>query len=46
MYFFSFKYNPDDWRANAIRNQARIMGATSVRYWDDSLFKRSLAKNF
>lgn len=43
--FFSFKYNPDVWRANSIRNQARIMGATSVGYWDDSLFERSLATN-
>lgn len=43
--FFSFKYNPDVWRANAIRNQARALGATTTGYWDDSLFERSLASN-
>ena len=43
--FFSFKYNPDVWRANSIRNQARILGATSTGYWDNSLFERSLAIN-
>lgn len=43
--FFSFKYDPDVFRANAIRNQSRILGATSTKYWDDSLYERSLATN-
>ncbi|MFX1498373.1 MAG: TIR domain-containing protein [Promethearchaeota archaeon] len=43
--FFSFKWDPDVWRANILRNAARIQGATSVGYWDDSLYERSLARN-
>lgn len=40
--FFSFKYHPDIFRVNAIRNQKYI---TSTGYWDDSLYERSLATN-
>lgn len=43
--FFSFKWDPDVWRANILRNAARILGATSVGYWDDSLYEKSLASN-
>ena len=43
--FFSFKYTPDVWRANILRNRARIFGASSVGYWDDSLYEKSLATN-
>ena len=43
--FFAFKYDPDVWRANAIRNQPRILGATVTGYWDDSLYEPSLASN-
>ena len=38
--FFSFKYHPDIFRVNAIRNQKYI---TSIGYWDESLYERSLA---
>ncbi|MHA1146350.1 MAG: TIR domain-containing protein [Candidatus Helarchaeota archaeon] len=41
--FFAFKYEPDVFRANAIRNQSRILGAKSTKYWDDSLYEPSLA---
>ena len=40
--FFSFKYHPDIFRVNAIRNQKYI---TYTGYWDDSLYERSLATN-
>lgn len=43
--FFSFKWDPDVWRANILRNAARVLGATSVGYWDDSLYERSFASN-
>jgi len=43
--FFAFKYDPDVWRANAIRNQARTLGATTTGYWDDSIYEPSLASN-
>ncbi|MFX0139043.1 MAG: TIR domain-containing protein [Candidatus Hodarchaeota archaeon] len=43
--FFAFKYDPDVWRANAIRNQPRILGAKVTGYWDDSLYEPSLASN-
>jgi len=43
--FFSFKYKPDVWRANSLRNQARLLGVSSTGYWDDSIYERSLASN-
>lgn len=43
--FFSFKWNPDVWRVNILRNAPRTMGATYVGYWDDSLYEKSLANN-
>ncbi len=43
--FFSFKYEPDVWRANAIRNQVHVLGGTSIGYWDDSIYEPSLAQN-
>ena len=43
--FFSFKYHPDIFRVNAIRNQNYILKANSTGYWDDSLYERSLATN-
>lgn len=41
--FFSFKYKPDVWRVNAIRNQSHILSSTG--YWDNSIYERSLATN-
>jgi len=43
--FFSFKYRPDIFRVNAIRNQNYILKANSTGYWDDSLYERSIATN-
>jgi hypothetical protein len=43
--FFSFKYDPDVWRVNAIRNQVHVLGSTSTGYWDDSIYEQSLAQN-
>lgn len=43
--FFSFKYNPDVWRVNAIRNQSHILKSSSIGYWDNSIYERSLATN-
>lgn len=43
--FFSFKWDPDVWRVNILRNASRILGATCVGYWDDSLYEKSLANN-
>ena len=43
--FFSFKYNPDVWRVNAIRNQNYILKSSSTGYWDNSIYERSLATN-
>ena len=43
--FFSFKYDPDVWRVNAIRNQNNILKSSSTGYWDNSIFERSLATN-
>jgi len=43
--FFSFKYNPDVWRVNAIRNQSILLKAKSTGYWDNSIYERSLASN-
>ena len=43
--FFSFKYDPDVWRVNAIRNQNHILKSSSTGYWDNSIFERSLATN-
>ena len=41
--FFSFKFNPDVWRVNAIRNQNYILSSTG--YWDNSIYEPSLATN-
>ena len=41
--FFSFKYRPDIFRVNAIRNQNYILKANSTGYWDDSIYEKSLA---
>ncbi len=43
--FFAFKYDPDIFRVNAIRNQNYILKANSTGYWDDSIYERSLATN-
>ena len=43
--FFSFKFHPDIFRVNAIRNQNIILKANSTGYWDDSLYEKSLATN-
>lgn len=43
--FFSFKYNPDVWRVNAIRNQNYILKSSSTGYWDNSIYEKSLATN-
>jgi len=43
--FFSFKFNPDVWRVNAIRNQNYIIKSSSSGYWDNSLYEKSLATN-
>lgn len=43
--FFSFKYNPDVWRVNAIRNQNFVLKSSSTGYWDDSIYKSSFATN-
>ena len=43
--FFSFKYHPDIFRVNAIRNQNNILKANSTGYWDDSLYESSIATN-
>ncbi len=43
--FFSFKYKPDVFRVNAIRNQNYILKANSTGYWDDSIYEKSLATN-
>ena len=43
--FFSFKYHPDVWRVNAIRNQNNILKSSSTGYWDNSIYERSLATN-
>lgn len=42
---FSFKYNPDVWRVNAIRNQSYILKSSSTGYWDNSIYEKSLATN-
>lgn len=43
--FFSFKYHPDIFRVNAIRNQNQILKSSSTGYWDNSLYEKSLASN-
>ena len=43
--FFSFKYKPDVWRVNAIRNQNHILKSSSTGYWDNSIYEGSLATN-
>lgn len=43
--FFAFKYDPDIFRVNAIRNQNYILKANSTGYWDDSIYEKSLATN-
>lgn len=43
--FFAFKYDPDIFRVNAIRNQNYILKANSTGYWDDSIYEGSLATN-
>ena len=43
--FFSFKYNPDVWRVNAIRNQNYVLKSSSTGYWDNSIYEKSLATN-
>ena len=43
--FFSFKYLPDVWRVNAIRNQNYILKSNSTGYWDNSIYEISLATN-
>lgn len=43
--FFAFKYDPDIFRVNAIRNQNYVLKAYSTGYWDDSIYEGSLAIN-
>ncbi len=43
--FFAFKWDPDVWRVNSIRNQTNLLGSTYTGYWDDSLNERSRARN-
>lgn len=43
--FFSFRWESEKFRINEIRNQSQILGATSVKYWDNSLNEKSYATN-
>ena len=43
--FFSFKYNPDVWRANSIRNQMNVIPSWAVGFYDDSINEQSFAQS-
>ncbi len=43
--FFAFRWESEKFRINEIRNQSKILGATSVKYWDNSLNEKSYATN-
>ena len=43
--FFSFKYDPDVWRANSIRNRINVIPSCDVGFYDDSINEQSFAKN-
>ena len=43
--FFSFKYDPDIWRVNSIRNQVNVKNSQDLGFWDGSISETSYAKN-
>ncbi len=43
--FFVFKYKPDVWRANSIRNQNNVLSSQDTGFWDGSINENSFATN-